>query len=138
MDKTDKLYKTYIHLLEVKGQCSCDVLEQLNVSELTLKQIQYIKKINEYECITTSELAENLNLSKPSVTEMIKKFSKLDCVYKKQCEQDGRVQYIHLTDRGKSIATIEDIQLKNLIDRIIRSLAEDEIDSLINLLLKIK
>lgn len=138
MDHKEKLYETYSELMKVKGQCSCKLIDELNMSELTLRQIEYIKKIGKHECITISRLAEILNLSKPSITEMIKKFIKLDCVYKKQCKEDGRVQYIFLTERGKCIARFEDLEVKRLVDKMVDSLDENEINVLINILLKIK
>ncbi|NKF08570.1 winged helix-turn-helix transcriptional regulator [Clostridium gasigenes] len=138
MDNENKLYETYSGLMKIKGQCGCKLIDELNMSELTLRQIEYIKRIGKYEYITISRLAEILKLSKPSITEMVKKFIKLDCVYKRQCKEDGRVQYIFLTERGKSIASFEDLKTKSLVDKMIKSLDENEINVLINILLKIK
>lgn len=138
LDSKEKLYETYSGLMKVKGECSCKLIDELNMSELTLRQIEYIKKIGQHDCITISGLAEILNLSKPSITEMVKKFIKLDCVYKKQCQEDGRVQYIFLTERGKCIASFADLEIKRLVDKMMRSLNEDEINVLIGILLKIK
>ncbi|MBU3194085.1 MarR family winged helix-turn-helix transcriptional regulator [Clostridium algidicarnis] len=138
MDSKNKLYETYSGLMKIKGECSCKLIDELNMSELTLRQIEYIKKIGKYDELTISKLAEVLNLSKPSITEMIKRFVKLDCVYKRQCKNDGRVQYIFLTERGKSIASFEDLEIKRLVDKIAASLNEDEINDLINILLKVK
>ncbi|MBB6696553.1 MarR family winged helix-turn-helix transcriptional regulator [Clostridium algidicarnis] len=138
MDSKNKLYETYSGLMKIKGECSCRLIDELNMSELTLRQIEYIKKIGKYDELTISKLAEVLNLSKPSITEMVKRFVKLDCVYKRQCKNDGRVQYIFLTERGKSIASFEDLEVKRLVDKIAASLNEDEINDLINILLKVK
>jgi len=138
LDSKNKLYETYSGLMKIKGECSCKLIDELNMSELTLRQIEYIKKIGKYDELTISKLAEVLNLSKPSITEMIKRFVKLDCVYKRQCKNDGRVQYIFLTERGKSIASFEDLEIKRLVDKIAASLNEDEINDLINILLKVK
>lgn len=138
MDTNKRLYDTYKQLMKVKGQCSCKLIDELNMSELTLRQIEYIKKFDQYEYITTSKLAEILNLSKPSVTEMIKKFIKLGCIYKQKCSEDGRVYYIHLTEKGKCIARFDDLATKRVVDKIEESLNKDEIDILINLLSKVK
>lgn len=124
--------------MELKGECSCKLTNELNMSELTLRQIEYIKKIGKYEYITITGLAEILDLSKPSITQMIKKFIELDCVYKSQCKEDGRVQYIYLTERGKHIAGFEDLEIKRLVGIILERLDGDETNLLINLLLKIK
>ena len=138
MDTKKYLYETYSGLMKVKGECSCKLIDELNMSELTLRQIEYIKKIGKHDSITISGLAEILNLSKPSITEMVKKFIKLDCVYKRQCTEDGRVQYIYLTERGECIARFEDLEVKRLVVRMMDSLDRGEIDILISILLKIK
>ena len=138
MDTKKYLYETYSGLMKVKGECSCKLIDELNMSELTLRQIEYIKKIGKYEAITISGLAEILNLSKPSITEMVKKFIKLDCVYKRQCQEDGRVQYIYLTERGECIARFEDLEIKRLVSKMLESLDHSEIDVLISILIKIK
>ena len=138
MDTKKYLYETYSGLMKVKGECSCKLIDELNMSELTLRQIEYIKKIGKYDSITISGLAEILNLSKPSITEMVKKFIKLDCVYKRQCQEDGRVQYIYLTERGECIAKFEDLEIKRLVTKMLESLDHSEIDVLISILIKIK
>jgi DNA-binding MarR family transcriptional regulator len=138
LDTKKYLYETYSGLMKVKGECSCKLIDELNMSELTLRQIEYIKKIGKYEAITISGLAEILNLSKPSITEMVKKFIKLDCVYKRQCQEDGRVQYIYLTERGECIARFEDLEIKRLVAKMLESLDHSEIDVLISILIKIK
>lgn len=138
MDVNKKLYDTYSQLTKIKGECSCKLINELNMSELTLRQVEYIKKFDQYEYITTSKLAEILDLSKPSVTEMIKKFIKLECIYKQKCHKDGRVYYIHLTNKGKCIARFEELAAKRVVDRIMESLNEDEVNTLINLLSKVK
>jgi DNA-binding MarR family transcriptional regulator len=138
LDNKKELYETYKGFMEIKKDCSCKIIDELNMSELTLRQIEYIKKIGKYEYITISGLAEILDLSKPSITQMVKKFIDLDCVYKKQCQDDGRVQYIYLTKRGKHIAEFEDLEIKKLVDKILGKLDEDDINILINILIKIK
>lgn len=138
MEISDELYETYSELIKIKGECSCKLIDELNMSELTLRQIEYIKKFDRCDCITTSELAKILELSKPSVTEMIKKFIKLECIYKQKCNEDGRVYYLHLTEKGRCIARFEELTVRKLVDRILDSLEDDEIKTLISLLSKIK
>lgn len=138
MEISDELYETYSELIKIKGECSCKLIDELNMSELTLRQIEYIKKFDRCDYVTTSELAKILELSKPSVTEMIKKFIKLECIYKQKCNEDGRVYYLHLTEKGRCIARFEELTVRKLVDRILDSLEDDEIKTLISLLSKIK
>jgi len=50
-----------------------------------------------------SELAEALKVSKPAVSSIIKRLMVLKLVEKKQSEEDKRVFYIHVTERGRKI-----------------------------------
>ena len=137
MSNKDKLIVAYAHLMELQGSCSYETMNKLNISDLTIKQIGYITMMDKIEYLTTSSLARELNLSKPTVTEMVKKFIYLDCVYKVQCSQDKRVSYLHLTAKGKTIANIERIKMEKLIELMVNSLEDDDIETLVQILNKI-
>jgi len=123
--------------MRVKSECRFCVIDKYNISELTLKQIEYLKKFDEHEYVTISQLAEDLNLSKPSITEMVKKFIKLDCVEKEQCNHDARVYYLFLTEKGKGIARLEQIVNEDFIRRVENCLNQEDIGLLIKLLSKV-
>ncbi len=112
-------------------------MDHHNISQLTLKQIEYLKKFDEREYVTISQLAEELGLSKPTITEMVKKFIRLDCVQKEQCSHDARVYYLFLTEKGKMIARLEQIANDHFIQRVERCLSEEDISLLIEILLKV-
>ena len=120
--------------MRVKSECRFCVIEKYNISELTLKQIEYLKKFDEHEYVTISQLAEDLNLSKPSITEMVKKFNKLECIEKEQCNHDARVYYLFLTEKGKGIARLEQIADEDFIRRMENCLSEEDISLLMELL----
>lgn len=138
MKCTDKLCTVYQHLMSIKGECAFQLIKEYNMSELTLRQIEYIKLFDQHEYMTISKLAEILDLSKPSITEMIKKFIKLDCVYKQKCSEDGRVSYLKLTQKGQNIARFEHLSMLKVVSRISESLTEEELEQLAELLGKIK
>jgi len=112
-------------------------MDKHNISQLTLKQIEYLKKFDEREYVTISQLAEELGLSKPTITEMVKKFIQLDCVQKEQCNHDARVYYLFLTEKGKRIARLEQIANDHFIQRVESCLSEEDISLLIEILLKV-
>ncbi len=122
---------------DLKGQCYEQVLEDLNLTELSFKQLRYIKKLNTEEGITVSQIAEAFELSKPTVTEMIKKFVKEDLVYKQTCITDGRVHYIKLTEKGRGFATLEDRTLAYVEKLLKERLNDKEIEHLIIILSKL-
>lgn len=82
MKEYHNLFSVFNGFMRIKTECRFCVIDKYNISQLTLKQIEYLKKFDEHEYVTISQLAEDLNLSKPSITEMVKKFIQLDCVKK--------------------------------------------------------
>ncbi len=79
--------------------------------------------------VTFSRLAEITRNSKPTITEMINKFVRMECVYREQCPDDGRILYIRLTDKGKKIAQAERYALRRVIEQMVNSLDEHEMDT---------
>jgi DNA-binding MarR family transcriptional regulator len=114
------------------------VLNDFNLAELSLKQMDYLKSLNKSCGVTTSQLAETLDLSKPTVTEMVKKFTKMDLVYKQSCPADGRVYYLKLTDKGQHVVDMGTMTNDYLAEKLISSLDEDDINTLIEILMKIE
>jgi DNA-binding MarR family transcriptional regulator len=124
-------------LLKLKGQCYMNLIDDLDISDMTLKQINYLKAMNSSCGVTTSQLADELDLSKPTVTEMVKKFKKMDCVYKQSCPADGRVYYLKLTEKGEKIANVESMSMEFLAGKLIGTLSEEDIETLVSILNKI-
>jgi DNA-binding MarR family transcriptional regulator len=108
------------------------------LSELTVRQIAYLKTIDEQDEVTFSRLAEITRNSKPTITEMINKFVRMECVYRERCPDDGRILYIRLTEKGKRIAQAEHFALRTMIEQMVNSLDENETDLLIGILQKVR
>jgi DNA-binding MarR family transcriptional regulator len=100
--------------------------------------MEYLKSLDKTCGVTTSRLAEILDLSKPTVTEMVKKFIKMDVVYKQSCPADGRVYYLKLTEKGQHIVDLGAMTNGYLAGRLFESLNEDDINTLITILMKIE
>ncbi len=133
----EKLFDAFNRFMQIKTECRLQVVHQYNIAKFTLKQIEYLKKFDGRQYVTLSQLAEELSLSKPSITEMVRKFIQLDCIKKERCNHDARVYYLFLTDKGKKIARLEQIANEQFIRRMGKSLNEEEINFLIEILLKI-
>lgn len=138
MDMKEKLVEGIAKLLKLKGECYIHVVEDLELSEMSIKQIKYLKKINHAEGVTTSQLADLLDLSKPSITEMVKKFIKMGYVYKESCHIDGRVHYLKLTDKGLNIVNLDKLTTAHLAENIENRLNDEDLTTLIDILEKIE
>ena len=138
MEKKEHLFIVFENLVKIKSECSCEIFSGCGLSDITVKQIEYLKVIDEYEEVTFSKLAKITRNSKPTITEMINKFVKMECVYREKSSDDGRVNYIHLTEKGQMIARAEQRALMKLIEKVADSLDDDEMDTLIKILQKIQ
>ena len=132
-DKREELLKAYQNLMTIKGECRSKVFGKYGIAEMTVKQINYLKIIDNYDNMTFSKLAEITKITKPSVTDLINKLQGLGCIYKEKCAEDGRVSYIRLTEKGINIARYENTAVNNLIDRMMKSLNNEEVKKLIKI-----
>jgi DNA-binding MarR family transcriptional regulator len=137
-DTEEQLFEAFQHLLRMKNECSCSIFSECGLSDMTVKQIAYLKLIDEEGEVTFSRLAEVTRISKPTVTEMINKYVRMECVYREPCLNDGRCQYIRLTEKGRRIATAEQAALRRVVERMIESLDEHEQELLLELLRKVR
>ena len=137
-DREEHLCEVFENLIRVKNECSCSVFSECGLSDMTVRQIAYLKTIDEQGEITFSRLAEVTRNSKPTITEMINRFERMECVYREQCPDDGRILYIRLTDKGKKIAQAEHFALHKMIELMVNSLDEHEMDLLIGILQKVR
>ena len=138
MDREEHLLEVFENLIRIKNECSCTIFSECGLSDMTVKQIAYLKAIDEQGEVTFSRLAEITRNSKPTITEMINKFVRMECVYRQRCPDDGRILYIHLTDKGKKVAQAEKYALRQVIERMVHSLDEHELDLLNEILRKVR
>jgi len=138
MARKEHLFIVFENLLKIKSECSCKIFSECGLSsDITVKQVGYLKAIDECGEVTFSRLAKLTNNSKPTITEMINKFVKMECVYREKSSDDGRVVYIRLTEKGRLVARADENALIKVIEMMADSLDEKELDTLIKILEKI-
>jgi DNA-binding MarR family transcriptional regulator len=138
MERDERLQDVLEHLLMMKNECSCSIFSECGLSDMTVKQIAYLRVIDEQGDVTFSRLAEITKNSKPTITEMVNKFVRMECVYREPCRDDGRILYIRLTDKGQKIARAEHDALRRVIERMVASLDEHELALLVEILRKVR
>ncbi len=106
-------------------------------SELTGKQMHYLEVISNLDNPNLSELATELNLSKPSITAIIDKFEEKGFIQKVKSDEDRRVSHIHMAQKGKEIEKVHSKIHMRISNMFTSKLTEGELKSLINLLRKI-
>jgi len=137
-ERENDLLEAFENLLRLKNECSCTIFSECGLSDMTVKQIAYLKVIDQHGEITFSRLAEVTRNSKPTITEMINRFVRMECVYRERCPGDGRILYIRLTEKGQKIAKAEQAAMQRVVHRMIETLDERERDFLADILQKIR
>lgn len=137
-DTEEHLLDVLEHLLRMKNECSCTILSECGLSDMTVKQIRYLKTIEEEGEVTFSRLAEITKTSKPTITETVNRFVRMECVYREPCQSDRRIQYIRLTEKGRRIARADQAAVHRMIRQMMNSLDEQELDLLIGILRKVR
>jgi len=136
--REEHLFAVLDNLLRIRNECSCSVFSECGLSEMTVKQIAYLRLIDAEGDVTFSRLAEITKNSKPTITEMINKCARMECVYRERSPEDGRITYIRLTERGQAIAQAEQVALRRVIERMMNSLDEREQELLMEILKKVR
>lgn len=136
MDEESKLYLVLRKLGKVTDKCSYNLSAELGVHDLHAKQAEYLKIIDQHPGMTSSRLAEILQITKPSVTEIVNKLTESGLAYKEQCKHDGRVFYIVLSEKGKKVSRIHDLRDQKLAGSLCKNLSATEIETLTRLINK--
>jgi DNA-binding MarR family transcriptional regulator len=138
MDYQEHLLEAFENLIRIRNECSLTIFSECGLSDMTVKQIAYLKTIDEQGEVTFSRLAEITRNSKPTITEMINKFVRMQCVYRERCPEDGRILYIRLTEKGQKIAKAEHNAMRQVVERMIDALNEHDRDLLVEILQKVR
>jgi DNA-binding MarR family transcriptional regulator len=126
------------NLIRIQRECSCAIVSECGLPDLTVRQVTYLKMIDEQGEVSFSRLAEITGTSKPTVTEMINRCARMACVYRERSADDGRIQYIRLTEKGRTVARAERAAVRRTIERMMNSLDDQEMDRLVELLGKVR
>jgi DNA-binding MarR family transcriptional regulator len=135
--KREFIYEAVRKFNSLGHECNLEISDKLGMSKLQLSQLHYLKIIDRTVDITFGKFAEILKITKPSVTEIVNKLIKLDCVEKCRCHMDKRIFYIRLTDKGRNIARLQYLSEQRVVDIIFNVFDNEEIDTFIQLIKKL-
>ncbi len=119
------------------GRLEESAKEQFNFNELTLTQMNYLETINNLHNPNLTELAREMNLTKPTVKAAIDKLIEKDFISRVKSDDDRRSAHLHLTVKGKVINHIHEFAHKQMAEFISSKLTTDEINLLKTLFEKV-
>ena len=103
-------------------------------SELSVRQMLYLNTIIQMGHPTYSDLAKELDVSKPSVTANVTRLIQKGYVKKVQDHEDLRTYHIIVTPKAEAFDELHQSIHKRLTQKLAASLDPDEIDQLSSLL----
>jgi DNA-binding MarR family transcriptional regulator len=99
-------------------------------SDITYNIFLYLRKINSLDDPTVSKLANAMEVSKPSASNMVCKIVEKGLLKTKASPKDGRVCLLELTDKGKKVVEIENWADMRFFEKIQEILDEEELEVL--------
>ncbi|MBP1673053.1 MAG: mprA [Bacteroidetes bacterium] len=129
----EQLLKIIIHTFDAMEE---EMKGKSELMELTSRQIFCIEQIKSIQNPNLSELAEIMNIAKPSMTVMINRLEKNRLVQKVQSDSDRRTAHLHLTDKGEKAARLHEELHTRISEILVSDLTESEQEILIVLLNK--
>ncbi|HNX54379.1 MAG TPA: MarR family transcriptional regulator [Prolixibacteraceae bacterium] len=109
------------------GRMEESAKEQFNFNELTLTQMNYLETINNLHNPNLTELAREMNLTKPTVKVAIDKLIEKDFISRVKSDEDRRSAHLHLTVKGKIINHMHDFAHKQMAELFSAKLSNEEI-----------
>ena len=129
----EEIRKNLNRFLKTYFESCKEVYKEINFEKITSTQFKYLKEIHRRGQVTTTELSEILNLSKPTITEFIQKFNASNIVNKTQSKEDKRVFFITLTEIGKTLATTNTLESIRMVENMGKILTKEELETISNM-----
>ncbi len=137
MNTQESLVEIVEKISVMMGEFEDKALNSDELSDLTVKQIYYLDTIAQLNKPTFSDLAEILEVTKPTVTMAVNRLISMGYVRKLQSLEDKRVYHILLTKRGKKVVNVHNQAHRDFAREIAENLNEKELVQLVKILGKI-
>lgn len=108
-----------------------------SLSNLSFNEYDYLRVIEEYEQgIRITDLAQEMQVSKPSASNMVARLEKKGLVSRISCAEDGRSKRVILTEQVIKDLSLEQVVYRSIAESMNNKLTEAESRQLISLLEK--
>jgi DNA-binding MarR family transcriptional regulator len=105
------------------------------IGQLSFNEYDYLKVIQSAsEAIRLTDLAKEMQVTKPSATNMVKRLEKKGLVQRQLCLEDARSKRITLTEKAKQGLEDELRVYKAMAEQLKRKLTREQVDQLNQLL----
>ncbi|NLL70643.1 MAG: MarR family transcriptional regulator [Epulopiscium sp.] len=134
MGKEKNTYILAMLIREVYSLSMYSMDEDISSYGITPQQMIVIKLIAHHGGMQNSELCKEMNLSKGTVSGIIKRLEKKGLVKRKEMEQDRRNEKIVFTEKGLEFANLIRYEMQKTFDNIFKNSSQDDIQRYIQVL----
>ena len=131
---------TFDHLIAILtrsfAELESQALNEGELAELSMKQLVYLDTIASLDHPTFSDLAKQMQVSKPSVTAIVGKLIQKGYVEKVQSAEDRRAFHLLLTDKGKTLSQMHENIHRRIAEHFTHALDDHELHQFARLLNK--
>jgi DNA-binding MarR family transcriptional regulator len=124
-------------LTRTMGEMESRVLKEGEFAELSMRQLHYLDTVHRLDHPTLSELAQAMEISRPSATAAIGKLAAAGFVVKVTSDEDRRVAHVHLTHKGERIVRLHAAVHQAVADLFTGALDPSELQELVRMLNKV-
>lgn len=114
-----------------------DTLSDTQMSNFNMNEYYYLTSIYQMGTPKLGELATKLNLTKPAISALVKRLEKNELITKTQSEEDKRIYYLNLTDKGIKIIQGDNELYSKLSNIFSDLLTNEQVNMVDNLLEKV-
>ena len=124
-------------LTQLIGKLEAEAFEQEGFSELSMRQLLYLETIARMGQPTFSELADQLKVTKPSITNLVGKLIGMGYVKKVQSNEDRRVYRIEMAPKGEQFTEMHANMHRLIAHKLTENLSATETGQLVTVLQKV-
>jgi len=139
MKSTSNLKETITFLSDLIENILEETLDVSDFSDLTWQQLHYLKVLVKMKNPTLTELAKELNLTKPTVTVLVDKLTEKGYIRRVKSDDDRRVMHLHIDKKGAKVNALRETAHEKMAEKIRSGLSSAEtakLDELIRKVLK--
>ncbi|WP_260259828.1 MarR family winged helix-turn-helix transcriptional regulator [Vibrio intestinalis] len=105
--------------------------------QLSFNEFDYLKVIQQHpQGVRITDLAQELEVTKPSASNMVVRLEKKGLVRRVACSEDARAKRVILTEKVIKDLSLEQVVYKQIANDLNANLSEQEAQSLVQLLNK--
>lgn len=131
------LKETITYISDLIEKMLKETLDSFDFRDLTQQQLHYMQVIVRMKNPTLSELAREVNLTRPTVTVLVDKLVQKGYLTRVKSDKDRRVMHLYINKKGTKIIRMREIAHEKIAEKIKAGLSHKEAAILTGLLNKI-